>query len=171
MPREPPVISACFPLRDISTSLTAWLNFESIQSRVSLTDPPIQTLLRPYCKITHGHPHELSVHLTKRLVELNQFSAAQLQCMLIRLIDCSDSVVQVRGSRVFDVIPENMRHYFILREIYETLDAMDELNLIFHVKPSRVQRISSKQYSCLSIIDCNAGRFVTRDRYHINNSI
>src|SRR5213592_3130391 len=90
----------------------------------SVTNLPLRfvlALLRPYSKVAHGHPHELTVHLTKRLVELKQFSAAKLQYMFIRLIDCSDPIIQIRRARVFDVIPENMRQEFILREIYETL--------------------------------------------------
>ena len=81
----------------------------------------VLALLRPYSEIAHGHPHELTVHRTKRLVELKQFSAAQLQGMLIRLIDSSDPIVQIRRACVFDVIPKNMRHRFILAKLLAVL--------------------------------------------------
>jgi hypothetical protein len=73
---------------------------------------------RPDGKIPHCHPYNLPIHLMQRLVQLEQFSAAQLQRMFIRLIDRSDFIIQVWRATVFDVISQDMRHDLILSETH-----------------------------------------------------
>jgi len=91
--------------------------------------------------------------------------------MLIGLIDCTHRIIQVGRASVLDVISQNMCDDFILREIDQSLDAMDEFYLVRYVKPARIQSVSRKKYRRLTIIDCNACRMVARDWNYIKDPI
>jgi hypothetical protein len=53
----------------------------------------------------------------KRFVQFKQVSSTQLQGVFIRSIDRANPIIQVRRSRVFDVISEYVRHMSVLSEI------------------------------------------------------
>ena len=64
--------------------------------------------------------------------------------MLIRLIDRSYPVIQIRRARILDVVAKNMGDDFIAGEIHQSLDAMAELLLVTYIKPAGVQGIAGK---------------------------
>ena len=82
-------------------------------------------------------------------------SAAKLQGMLVRLVNSADRIIQIRRTRLFDVIPENVCHQLVAREVNQPLDAVRERGRVLNVEPAGIQRVAGKQNSCLAIVDGN----------------
>jgi hypothetical protein len=95
--------------------------------------------------------------------------AAKFQFVLVKLINGSNWIVQIRCPCLLNVIAEKMRHNLSLSEINQPLNAEGKRGWVFHVESPRIQCVPCEENASLTVVDGNRGSLMARNRNGIED--
>ena len=106
----------------------------------------------------------MTAHRADDGVELDQLHAAEIEPVLVRLIDRADRIVAKRRARILDMRAEHVRDRMVRDEIVEAIDAVRERRRIAHVEPAGIERVAREEDPGAAIVHCDARRLVAWNR-------
>src|SRR5262249_18599789 len=125
---------------------------------------------RPDREIPHRHSLNLSIHLCQRIAHLEQLPSAQLQRMLVGLVDGADRIIKVWRPRVLDMSAQNVGHDLSSRKIDQTIDTANECVRLEHINSAWIQSVACKQDPCLPVIHSYTRFLMPWNWNHIQNT-